>query len=226
MQRRRSAFTLLEVLVVIGVILILISLAVIGFQVVERSAAANQTKVTLDNLNSMLAELEATAGSNALPTYSYYDPVLMKSFPQPVIGIGITGPAGQAWEIGDVTSGQADRSGFIVQQTQGAMASLMRVPNNAKAIAAFPTSKILKDSNGNPYTIPVLLDGWGNPIIYVPRGGMIVYVTTGNGNTPTQITVAGKANRPFFASAGPDGDFGARTGATQAKGDDNIYSKD
>jgi prepilin-type N-terminal cleavage/methylation domain-containing protein len=90
---------------------------------------------------------------------------------------------------------------------------------------------------------PILLDGWNNPIILVPGTGLRVRLLNGEKNymrTPTTpetnvktvviISPEGKteidpatqnprvvkAGRPFWASAGPDGDF--------AKGDDNIYS--
>lgn len=250
-KRRRSGFTLLEILIVIGVILVLMSLAVISYQVVERAAARNQTKVTLDNLNAMLAELDATAGSSALPKYTYQgtdamgNPITVEqavigaAAAPPIPGALTPTPDGQIWTIGDVSSGGTDRnppyypsppaplnSPNIVNRTQQiAMAALMRIPNNAKAIAALPASRIMKDSAGRPYAIPILLDGWGNPIIYVPRGGVSVYVTTGSGAV-TQIVVKARDNRPFFASAGPDGDFGAVTGATKASGDDNVYSKE
>lgn len=85
--------------------------------------------------------------------------------------------------------------------------------------------------------VPLILDAWDNPIIFVPGSGLRVRKLNGKdandstdidqsviivskegsvrdlaGQMPTVVT----AGRPFFASAGPDGDF--------AKGDDNIYS--
>jgi prepilin-type N-terminal cleavage/methylation domain-containing protein len=98
---------------------------------------------------------------------------------------------------------------------------------------------------------PFLLDGWGNPICFVPGSGMQVgalydngksyvagdraYVVSGtdrtyyvclqnsNGNQPPSASFWQAATpirdpglRPFFASAGPDGDFD-----TEA---DNLYS--
>ena len=60
----------------------------------------------------------------------------------------------------------------------------------------------------------VVLDAWKNPIIYVPSGGMIVYLGgQANGNWTTNVGTAayngGKPflvkstdSRPFFASAG------------------------
>ncbi len=82
----------------------------------------------------------------------------------------------------------------------------------------------------------MLLDGWNNPIIFVPATGLHVQMlngasaysgavtqnwiivspegrVTGNGTANPIVTTPG---RPFWASAGPDGDF--------SKGDDNIYS--
>lgn len=73
----------------------------------------------------------------------------------------------------------------------------------------------------------IVLDAWNNPIIWVP--GALTNVTAG-GQTGRMVTSTGVVDatqfpvnrplpagaRPFFASAGPDGDF--RTG------DDNVYS--
>lgn len=236
MKRRRSGFTLIEMLVVIGVILILMLMSVIGYQVVERSAAANQTRTTLENLNAMLSELDAAAGSTALPGYSYQypnpspPPATLTAGPS-MIGAGQT-PNGSNWTIGDVTpQGSGDRwNSTVVQQTASvAMAALLRVANNSKAIAQLPSSKFLRNADGTPYSSgTVLLDGWDNPIIYVPPGGIVVNITTGN-STPTLVTITSRDRRPFFASAGPDGDFGAVTSPAPATGptagDDNVYSK-
>ena len=96
---------------------------------------------------------------------------------------------------------------------------------------------------------PLVLDAWGNPIIFVPAGGlcggkggdsdpltmyvggragekdsagnlvakMVVSVDPGQQPGPNQLRqIRSPDNRPFWASAGPDGDF--RTG------DDNVYS--
>jgi type II secretory pathway pseudopilin PulG len=62
---------------------------------------------------------------------------------------------------------------------------------------------------------PLLLDGWGNPIILVPASGLRVRVNTKGGAVQT-ATVISPDHQPFWASAGPDGDF--------SNGDDNIYS--
>jgi prepilin-type N-terminal cleavage/methylation domain-containing protein len=103
-------------------------------------------------------------------------------------------------------------------------------------IQTIPTSSAANEPPNTDYwlpeptdlTIPVPLDAWGNPILFVPWGlgsakpiGQLGTMVAG-GNSIT-MTSAGpyystdhSSHRPFFASAGPDGDF--------SKGDDNIYS--
>jgi type II secretory pathway pseudopilin PulG len=98
-------------------------------------------------------------------------------------------------------------------------------------------------------TAPVMLDGWGNPIIFVPASGLRgvslgdregataapLYVITSvkpylDTALPTD-TIAPNA-RPFFASAGPDGVFDLAPGDDGqygtaddvSGGDDNVYS--
>jgi hypothetical protein len=86
--------------------------------------------------------------------------------------------------------------------------------------------------SGTPMAFPpvVLLDGWGNPIIFVPRGGIHVLIknqTSGSNDTylvrstgTALITTSDPpmtgSERPFWASAGQDGDF--------TQGADNVYS--
>jgi hypothetical protein len=61
-------------------------------------------------------------------------------------------------------------------------------------------------------------DGWGNPIIFVPASiGLAGSSTQGvKLGTSTYVAITSPDGRPFWASAGPDGDF--------ATGDDNVYS--
>lgn len=87
---------------------------------------------------------------------------------------------------------------------------------------------------------PLLLDAWNNPILFVPASGLRVRKLNGEGKldptkqgqtfvvvspeglvTPPNLTSNTKgrlvrAGKPFFVSAGPDGDF--------STGDDNLYS--
>jgi prepilin-type N-terminal cleavage/methylation domain-containing protein len=113
----------------------------------------------------------------------------------------------------------------IVEHDQSSMPSGTSTP---------PTSNWVDDKSA---TAPLLLDTWNNPIIYVPGTGLRVRLLNGakdysDPKVTTAIIVSSEGRvetitdpihprvtqpgRPFFASAGPDGDF--------AKGDDNVYS--
>jgi hypothetical protein len=140
-----------------------------------------------------------------------------------------------------VKRGDPDRSGSdAVLNTEIAMQMLIAIPLNRTALSGIPSNQQEKNTASrnvtDPRTMPMfpvgvpplVLDGWGNPMIFVPAGGLRVTFASRN-NAPAVVTSAGVYDptnagtpnppigvRPFFASAGPDGDF--------SKGDDNIYS--
>ena len=154
-----------------------------------------------------------------------------------------------------------------IANTQLVLSMMLQAPSVKTMMAALPAAQVMEpvpasvpggskllvqQANGlpGPYAgasarpMPALvLDGWGNPIIFVPSGGLCG--GSNNKTDPDAMLVGGKAddpdskavvavdpatnppancvrqirspdNRPFWASAGPDGDF--RTG------DDNVYS--
>ena len=136
-----------------------------------------------------------------------------------------------------------------VQWTQAVMFILLKDPKNRALISQLPPKRILEtppplNPGGNPnppYTVDaaVALDGWGNPIIYVPRGGLHVWLNPTNSSSgPTEYVIrssgmfpvtggtippVGPNDRPFFASAGQDGYFtDPSNGADYAV--DNLYS--
>lgn len=67
--KRHQAFTTIELLVVIGIIVILASLVFVGVHHVGRPARENSTRATLANLQGMLADLEAASGLRKQPGF-------------------------------------------------------------------------------------------------------------------------------------------------------------
>lgn len=136
-----------------------------------------------------------------------------------------------------------------VQRTFDVMYVLLRDPKNRALVNSMPPKRILEiqqsmngQSGGNQSLAvqkawnarAIILDGWGDPIIYVPAGGLhvsLVDASTGTYGQRNEYIVRSTgtflasdlknhpittADRPFWASAGQDGDF--------AKGEDNVYS--
>jgi hypothetical protein len=125
-----------------------------------------------------------------------------------------------------------------VKNTQIAMWLFSKTPTVSKMLSGMPqgtTMSIIDDATTSGYdehAVAIPKDVWNNPIILVPASGLRnVTLADTPGYIVTSVRIyppAGGASptlapgdlapnaRPFFASAGPDGDF--------AKGDDNIYS--
>jgi hypothetical protein len=147
---------------------------------------------------------------------------------------------------------QSDMSGprwssNAVRWTQGVMSFLLKDPKNRAMISNIPPKRLLESPPWEgavmvppKYTIEgaVPLDGWSNPILFVPRGGIHVLINPSNAGIQEFIIRSsgvyslpapppGKNDRPFFASAGPDGYFDDLNTVPSKRVDraiDNIYS--
>jgi prepilin-type N-terminal cleavage/methylation domain-containing protein len=195
-RTNQRGFTLIEVLVVAGVILALIGIAFFGFARVSNASRAQSTQVILQNLANLQAEYERTK---------------KLAFNTPIAAPGA------------VVDGAADRLAHpAIAQTQQVIGEMMRVPSIRDTLGRSIGEGVLRQTNGTPLDPPVLVDAWNNPIIYVPATGLGNVTVAGqsyNISSAGAYALAGSpppGARPFWASAGPDGDF--------SKGDDNVYS--
>jgi prepilin-type N-terminal cleavage/methylation domain-containing protein len=209
------------------------------------SCAILNTQLVLQLLASVPANRAAldklSADSKMLPTYSANAPLqaTLASQSGPYNGLlkedGTDQPMGTAPNY--VQGAHISYQGrfFVCAVTPTSVAPTYPFPTPAETSPWY-------DETAYPRGAPILLDGWGNPIIFVPASGLHVKLLNGQGSylasdpaSPAQtqefiiispegsVSGNGGANpvvthlgRPFFASAGPDGDF--------TKGDDNIYS--
>jgi prepilin-type N-terminal cleavage/methylation domain-containing protein len=243
----RRAMTLVEMLTAIGVIAILIAMLLIGINFVSARAKTDKTRTMLQNLRSMMTEFEAKGGRADLIDSRYRTTSNGWSVIQRVVA-----PQGKVIE----GSSLRDPKPFTpLGNTQVVIGTLISVPANRKIIDNLPHDSFLMQPPNptNPgseqaYKPPLLLDGWGNPILYAPRRAT---------PTPADPNVVPSGPRPkdnelqwgvegltfrrwneskkqwedepgyflqpadgkgLWISAGPDGDF--------STGDDNVYSDD
>jgi type II secretory pathway pseudopilin PulG len=238
--RRRGGFTLLEILVVIGIIILLVAMGVIGFQALDQSGKV--TKAALSNLQSMLAEYQAMNGLRDQPEQIWRNTATV-STKVPANNASLWAEQVDVRNGANVAGGGPQRYEWgPVGNTQLVYQFLNRLPSNKQLITKLPSKQIhgmadggdrgkvlLGPSDKKVIDPPLILDAWNNPVIFVGSDGMIGVALSGKSDKPFwRITSGGivdasvpltslpRSARPFFASAGPDGDF--RTG------DDNVYS--
>lgn len=240
---RAHGFTLLEIIIAIAVILILMGMVIVGMQYLGASSKEKATRVTLANLQGMLAELETTAGFSKI--HGDLD--------------GDSKPEGRVIAPGSVvagTEGETDgRHSEAIQETRAVMTVLRSIPSNRRAMDQLPPQQLFVFAGGiGDQNTPVMLDAWNNPIVFVfppdlfqganqnvweDRYGLWglkvaddtsdLYRMLNPGGiekavTPTTSTIYPEPDnvqrlrffRPFWVSAGPDGNFSTH--------DDNLYS--
>jgi type II secretory pathway pseudopilin PulG len=247
----RKAFTTLELLVVIGIILLLMAISVLGFRHFDRLASAKQTRAQLNLCKNLLIEYERVSGFKYIEelgpqNQTQFPPIPVYADPNPPPNnydykakLQLTDlVAGGSADVGSHSSSASARyAAQAVVNSRYVTMILARVPANRGTITNIPTNRILEPSPTMPQSatvdLAVVLDGWSNPIIFVPAGGMIVNIKdpTNSSGPPIPFLVRSSGtfplsqlqqhpitalDRPFFASAGQDSDF--------TQGEDNVYS--
>jgi type II secretory pathway pseudopilin PulG len=266
---------MVEILVALVIISILAAMLVVGMRRLNESSKTRAARVTLNNAKSMLAEYERKnkltgfSGSIAAPGDVNEDAATgarngpQVSFTRSFFALLTAMPENKA-ALAQLSSDQIMAGGpppstptatnWAAGSSYVAFQNRVHHPTSSSPvyICIRDHSSTTADAPGQPNapwiventTTPILLDAWNNPIIFVPPGGLEGVWTKETLTTPNPVRAPN--NRPFFASAGPDGIFGrmpgpdgvfGRTAGTDGVlgtpddvtddingGDDNLYS--
>jgi type II secretory pathway pseudopilin PulG len=281
----RAAFTMIELLVVIGILILLGVLFLGAAKHITGQAKAQQTRATLEILKSMLENYKSNThfakpvtivGVSASPYGLTLSNLASYPVPQNAQQSGLTMGQIQAPQsvildglaLNNASHLTGDAAHNAVLGTEYMLTLMLGSQENQNLFGNLPKNVVTTDAatlqffsgavgtNGK-----VILDGWGNPIIFVPAGGLTQMIvdpgSAGNGYqvmTTSGLKPAGWDPvalqqktpgvvfeiQPFFASAGPDGDFSNTHGHDNPPGslitsngppskypditDDNVYS--
>ncbi len=216
---RRRGFTLIELTVVIGIILLLVGLVVAAGVGVVKQQSVSQTQNSLEILNSAYTEWKRLSGRD--------------------ITFGIDGiPGGTARY--DVQDPDVWSENTQLNVTREVLFILARSSQVQEILAQLSDDQIKQfDHDSNQLTPQYLdvLDSWDRPILFVPPGRAWVNGvddpalrdTDGTVRHEAEQVLGAASNRSgFFVSAGPDQVFGnvfaSADTAARTQAEDNIYS--
>lgn len=248
-RSHRGGFTLIEVMVAVGIILILVAVSIAGIAQLSKHTKAQRTTTVLETAKSLLDGYRASDSSQSALKALYdtnndaYKTPFLPNGPGQDLDVSLVGgclmatkgPNGQhdwATIVGDTNNPGLQKE---IEFTARVMQVLLRVPENRQAMEKLPAeSKFILTANGTAITTapPLLADGNGEPILFVPPAGFesvqISGLNTGGLANPVlksdgRLHPVGTADPvpcvnplPFWVSSGADRDY--------TTGDDNAYS--
>jgi type II secretory pathway pseudopilin PulG len=235
---------MIELLVVLGIILILVGLFFAGAKVVTGQAKERDTKNMLEACKSMFENYRQATKLSRYPTGISFGPAgtvttntTWYTAQEPAIGAASSDALGLMNDAGMPASPSQILSDSVLIYS-----AIESLPQNQTIITNLPANKKINIRLTATSNVAIPLDGWGNPILFVPGGGLgtnsplaLVWIdgTTNAGIvTSTQIitpltnptpatynpTGTVSSNQPFFVSAGPDGDLSNAHGWTSTSG--------
>jgi prepilin-type N-terminal cleavage/methylation domain-containing protein len=208
-SRVRGGFTLIELLVTIGIILVLIGIVFVALKHVGRSATENATKIDLQNLQSMLAELENAGPLTTTIQYPNADPYLIQPGNVQLNATNSTLPP-----VGDVTETTYLAGGTLTSdrwmsvaicETQFVIGRMRSLPSNRQSLQSLPGERLMKAQFGGIKYAMKGVPTIARPIIvnnYIDQSGKTTNTDTGYGIPDPPILVDAWKNPIIFVPGG------------------------
>lgn len=244
-------------MVAVGIIVLLIGIAFPVFQIARTTALQAEARSTLNALETAEVEFESASGrriwhldgsaldydnNNGSSISRYYDPTVNWASTSASDRVDRTAPGATGTGM---PSSTRNSDGYPEQYIERfiALANQLPASRTAWVAAADGNSRVDTDDDG----FDEIVDPWDTPVVYasfvshtdgdtdddfLPQRGELIDVSRQSvGDVPRRaalVPYVPVAPAPFFASAGPDGEFGdesADDGSPEkAAAEDNIYS--
>jgi type II secretory pathway pseudopilin PulG len=209
--RAKRGFTVIELLVVMGLIIILAGFLFYAYQHVVTDRKISDTKTSMQALQSLLGNYEqATHYQRPLPiVYATQDTFApnpaLPSWESAITSLtsanrvqwqlqfwtgGFTGSGEPAASVltADALSSTVNGYPYQLADTICVMYAIESIPENAAILNSLPanlkkTIYVSSTNNAGPGTdtsmpVTLVLDGWGNPILFVPADGLSYVMTS------------------------------------------------
>lgn len=227
MNTSRSAFTLIEMLVVIALLTMLMGIGMAGMRAADTLAKETRTKTTISKLNQFVMEKYASyqyrrvPGNNASTRLTSLYNLMRYEMPDHWDEVNKSYSPYRLWLAKGKTHNTDLASAELLYQI------VMGVP---EADSAF-TSMEIADTDGNG--LNEFVDGWGHPICFIRwpaghcNGGYVISKiqtnekdTNGGYVNPDPFNPNTYAVYPLIYSCGPDGEAGItpESGSTPTSG--------
>jgi type II secretory pathway pseudopilin PulG len=240
-MKRRRGFTMIELITVIGLVILMIAMLFPTLKYLAHASEVHTTRQMLISAQIMQGNFEQARRPSRDPsTFIFWNTGTPAITVPTYINWCVSwtsqyGTQMSASAIAGFTGAQNPATRIAVSDVTrvAIMSELYALPDNAKISQQVPARQVLQWASNTAGTntwsansvpnVPVLLDGWGFPIIFVPAGGLTNVLVGAQYNsaglvvgTGTTVTITSPDNRPFWASPGMTGDF--------SRGDSNLYS--
>ncbi len=230
--RARRGFTVIELLVVMGIIIVLATFLFYAYQKVVLDRKISDTKTALQSAKALLANYEQATHYRRPPPTLFCSlwgnaqwPPMGTSFSSSFWTAGITSianapgagePAATAINPDIFNNTNASFCPVQLADTICAMYAIQSIPENQAILNSLPTNlkktvqvtqSQVTGNNAPVETVTLILDGWGNPLLFAPADGLYGVETSADSTTTPPAGTYPQGQQLFYRKLGSNEPF-------------------